>query len=77
MKHKSFYQTTLSILAILGTLLFSLPATALIRANPASPSDLDTTFAGFGNGGKATTFSFKNQHMALQPDGKIVMVGYR
>lgn len=57
MNHKSLSHKTLYALIVLGALLLSLSAAALIRANPAAPAapgDLDPTFAGFGTAGAVT-----------------------
>jgi uncharacterized delta-60 repeat protein len=49
----------------------------LAQAAPQASGELDTTFAGFGNGGKVIPISvpgsdYLRAYMALQPDGKIV-----
>jgi uncharacterized delta-60 repeat protein len=65
------------VVLILLVALFS----GLAQARPTSqsaPGDLDLTFAGFGAGGLATITADPNISlfgMALQPDGKIVVVG--
>ena len=53
---------------------------------PNAPGDLDSTFAGFGTGGKVVTtgvpmpapqgFEAERRGMVLQPDGKIVVAGH-
>jgi uncharacterized delta-60 repeat protein len=49
----------------------------LVKAAPNAPGDLDMTFAGFGTGGQVVTTGVGGggRGMALQPDGKIVVVG--
>ncbi len=67
----------LRLLLLIATAAFALtacPAPTTPDPPPPAPSLLDPTF---GSGGKVTTDKFggKNSAMALQPDGKIVMVG--
>src|SRR5512143_3862290 len=49
----------------------------LAKAAPNAPGDLDLTFAGFGTRGQVVTPGVAGgvRGMALQPDGKIVVVG--
>jgi uncharacterized delta-60 repeat protein len=63
-----------------------LPMTLTAPSVHAAPGDLDLTFAGFGNGGTVITTGVPMpvthydedaiRGLALQPDGKIVVVGY-
>jgi uncharacterized delta-60 repeat protein len=50
---------------------------SLVGAAPDVPGDLDMSFAGFGAGGKVITSGVGGDasRMALQPDGKFVVVG--
>jgi len=78
MYHKSFSHPSWRLLAVLATLLLSLPAAFLIRAIPAAPAapgDLDTTFAGFGTSGVVAVAASDAKDMARLPDGKIVTAG--
>jgi uncharacterized delta-60 repeat protein len=58
------------IVALLTAIFTSVPAAQ------AAPGDLDTTFAGFGTGGVVTASGLRDINgMAVQPGGKIVVVG--
>lgn len=58
-------------------ILFFIAAFPLVQAKTAAPGDLDTTF---GSGGKVVTSVTDDQdtptRVRIQPDGKIVTVGY-
>jgi uncharacterized delta-60 repeat protein len=78
MYHKSLFHKTWRGWIVLATLLLSLPALSLTRANPAvpnNPGNLDTTFAGFGAGGKVVVPGNDLQATTLLPDGRIVTAG--
>jgi len=77
MLHKSMFHKPLSLFMGLSALLFSLLSVSLTRAVPAAPGDLDPSFAGFGTGGVVTPTGLSNINgLAVQPDGKMVIVGY-
>jgi uncharacterized delta-60 repeat protein len=65
----------IALLTIIGP-SFGTAQAAPLAAYPA-PGDLDTTFAGFGTAGIVNETALERaKGMAVQPDGKIVVVGY-
>ena len=65
----------IALLTIIGP-SFGTTQAAPLAAYPA-PGDLDTTFAGFGTAGIVNETALERaKGMAVQPDGKIVVVGY-
>jgi uncharacterized delta-60 repeat protein len=64
-----------ALLSGICTAALATPASA-VPAAQAAPSDLDTTFAGFGNNGVVTPPGLTSVNdIAVQPDGKLVAVG--
>src|SRR5262245_51639007 len=62
------------VIVLLLTTLYTAAQAAPRALN--APGELDTSFAGFGTGGKVTLAGLSGGSMALAPDGKVVVVGY-
>jgi len=80
MYRKIIIHKPINLFILLSILALSLAIFSLAQANPttpASPGDLDQTFAGFTDDGVIFTTGISQvKDIAVQPDGKIVAVGY-
>ena len=81
MNRKLFHASVMGIFCVLGALAIGQPGEAKGRQMPgtsilASPGDLDTSFNGIGWTTILSSPSSSALDMTLQPDGKIVAVGY-